>query len=158
MEQMTAAEATVEGLIAHGLDTIYALPGVHNDHLFDALFKAKDRIRTEWKVELLLTKPQREAIAVMERLEVSGGQAPWTGRQAFTVRDRNAPNTKPATIKADVQRVARAVVSRRNINAGNVIREDDVELAEINPAALSSTVLLEIDSVVGKEAKRTIPT
>jgi acetolactate synthase-1/2/3 large subunit len=46
MEQMTTAEATVEGLIAHGLDTIYALPGVHNDHLFDALFKAKDRIRT----------------------------------------------------------------------------------------------------------------
>jgi acetolactate synthase-1/2/3 large subunit len=46
MEQMTTAEATVEGLIAHGIDTMYALPGVHNDHLFDALFKAKDRIRT----------------------------------------------------------------------------------------------------------------
>ena len=46
MQQMTTAEATVEGLIAHGLDTVYALPGVHNDHLFDALFKAKDRIRT----------------------------------------------------------------------------------------------------------------
>src|ERR1700752_2530081 len=46
MERMTTAEATVEGLIAHGIDTIYALPGVHNDHLFDALFKAKDRIRT----------------------------------------------------------------------------------------------------------------
>ena len=46
MERMTTAEATVESLIAHGLDTIYALPGVHNDHLFDALFKAKDRIRT----------------------------------------------------------------------------------------------------------------
>ena len=46
MKRMTTAEATVESLIAHGLDTIYALPGVHNDHLFDALFKAKDRIRT----------------------------------------------------------------------------------------------------------------
>ena len=46
MERMTAAEATVEGLIAHGIDTMYALPGVHNDHLFEALFKAKDRIRT----------------------------------------------------------------------------------------------------------------
>jgi acetolactate synthase-1/2/3 large subunit len=43
---MTAAEATVEALIGHGLDTIYALPGVHNDVLFDALFKAADRIRT----------------------------------------------------------------------------------------------------------------
>ena len=43
---MTTAEATVAALIAHGLDTIYALPGVHNDALFDALFKAADRLRT----------------------------------------------------------------------------------------------------------------
>jgi acetolactate synthase-1/2/3 large subunit len=42
----TTAEATVAALIAHGLDTIYALPGVHNDHLFDALFRAGDRLHT----------------------------------------------------------------------------------------------------------------
>src|SRR5215216_6150589 len=46
MPTMTTAEAIVASLIAHGLDTIYALPGVQNDHLFDALFKASDRIRT----------------------------------------------------------------------------------------------------------------
>jgi acetolactate synthase-1/2/3 large subunit len=46
MPQMTTAEAIVASLITHGLDTIYALPGVQNDHLFDALFKAQDRIRT----------------------------------------------------------------------------------------------------------------
>ena len=45
-KRMTTAEATVAALIAHGIETIYALPGVHNDHLFDALFKAGDRIRT----------------------------------------------------------------------------------------------------------------
>ncbi len=44
--RMTTAEATVGALIAHGIDTVYALPGVHNDHLFDALFKAQDHIRT----------------------------------------------------------------------------------------------------------------
>jgi acetolactate synthase-1/2/3 large subunit len=43
---MTTAEAAVEGLIAHGLDTIYALPGVQNDHLFDALYKGSNRLRT----------------------------------------------------------------------------------------------------------------
>ena len=43
---MTTAEATVDAMLAHGIDTIYALPGVQNDHLFDALFKASDRIRT----------------------------------------------------------------------------------------------------------------
>ncbi|MBO0758020.1 MAG: acetolactate synthase [Bradyrhizobiaceae bacterium] len=46
MQTMTTAEATVAALLAHGLDTIYALPGVHNDPLFDALFKAAARIRT----------------------------------------------------------------------------------------------------------------
>lgn len=43
---MTTGEATVAALLAHGMDTIYALPGVHNDHFFDALYKAGNRIRT----------------------------------------------------------------------------------------------------------------
>src|SRR6266705_1899455 len=43
--RMTTAEATVAALIAHGIDSVYALPGVHNDHLFDALFKLQDRVR-----------------------------------------------------------------------------------------------------------------
>jgi len=42
---MTTAEATVAALITHGVDTIYALPGVHNDFFFDALFKAADHMR-----------------------------------------------------------------------------------------------------------------
>jgi acetolactate synthase I/II/III large subunit len=44
--RLTTAEATVGALIAHGIETVYALPGVHNDHLFDALFKAGDRVGT----------------------------------------------------------------------------------------------------------------
>ncbi len=43
---MTTAEALVATLIAHGLDTVYALPGVQNDFLFEALFKFSDRLRT----------------------------------------------------------------------------------------------------------------
>jgi acetolactate synthase I/II/III large subunit len=45
-ETMTTAEAVVETLIGHGLDTVYALPGWQNDQLFDALFKASDRLAT----------------------------------------------------------------------------------------------------------------
>ena len=44
MDTMTTAEAVVASLIAHGIKTLYALPGIHNDHLFDALFRASDRI------------------------------------------------------------------------------------------------------------------
>jgi acetolactate synthase-1/2/3 large subunit len=43
---MTTADAVVATLIAHGLDTIYALPGLQNDPLFDALFRHSDRLRT----------------------------------------------------------------------------------------------------------------
>lgn len=43
---MTSAEAVVATLLAHGVDTLYALPGVQNDLLFDALFKASYKMRT----------------------------------------------------------------------------------------------------------------
>jgi acetolactate synthase-1/2/3 large subunit len=42
---LTTAEAAVATLLAHGLDTVYALPGVHNDHLFDAFQRAGDNLR-----------------------------------------------------------------------------------------------------------------
>jgi acetolactate synthase-1/2/3 large subunit len=45
MLRLSTAEATVETLLRHGLDTIYALPGLHNDPLFDAFYHAGDRLR-----------------------------------------------------------------------------------------------------------------
>jgi len=45
MPTMTTAEAIVASLIAHKLDTIYALPGVQNDPFFDALFKSQEQMR-----------------------------------------------------------------------------------------------------------------
>jgi acetolactate synthase I/II/III large subunit len=45
MERMTTAEAVVATLADHGIDTVYGVPGVHNDPLFDALFHARNRVR-----------------------------------------------------------------------------------------------------------------
>jgi acetolactate synthase-1/2/3 large subunit len=45
-QRMTTADATVATLLAHGIDTVYALPGIHNDHLFDALYRVSNRMRT----------------------------------------------------------------------------------------------------------------
>src|SRR5271165_2243415 len=42
---MTTGEATVAALVANGIDTIFCLPGVQNDYLFDALHGAGDKIR-----------------------------------------------------------------------------------------------------------------
>ena len=41
----TTVEVIVDGLIRHGIDTLYALPGVHNDHLFDAVQRSEGRMR-----------------------------------------------------------------------------------------------------------------
>src|SRR3974390_2751793 len=43
--EMSTAEATVATWVAHGLNTVYALPGVHNDHLFDAFQRADLSLR-----------------------------------------------------------------------------------------------------------------
>ncbi len=45
MANNTCADAVVATLIGHGLRTIYCLPGIQNDPLFNALFDAGDAIR-----------------------------------------------------------------------------------------------------------------
>ena len=45
MQRMTTAQVVVETLVQHGLSTVFGVPGVHNDPLFDALYGAQDRIR-----------------------------------------------------------------------------------------------------------------
>ncbi len=45
IESMTGGEAVVHSLIAQGVDTLFALPGVQNDFLFNALYDRRDEIR-----------------------------------------------------------------------------------------------------------------
>ena len=74
MPRLSAAEATVETLLLHGLDTVYALPGLHNDPLFDAFYHAADKLR--------VIHPRHEQTAAYMAL----GAALVTGKpQAFAV-------------------------------------------------------------------------
>jgi acetolactate synthase-1/2/3 large subunit len=45
MPKLTGGEALVQSLIAHEIDTLFALPGVQNDWFFNALYDAGDQIR-----------------------------------------------------------------------------------------------------------------
>ncbi len=45
MSRRTTADAVLDSLLAHGIDTLYALPGVHNDFLFDAIAQSGGRMR-----------------------------------------------------------------------------------------------------------------
>src|SRR5215813_990663 len=74
MPRMSTAEATVDSLLRHGLDTVYALPGLHNDPLFDAFYHAASRLR--------VIHPRHEQTAAYMAL----GAALATGKpQAFAV-------------------------------------------------------------------------
>lgn len=74
MPRLSTAEATVQTLLRHGLDTVYALPGLHNDPLFDAFYHAADKLR--------VIHPRHEQTAAYMAL----GAALATGKpQAFAV-------------------------------------------------------------------------
>jgi acetolactate synthase I/II/III large subunit len=45
MTRQTGGEAIVQSLIAHGVTTLFGLPGVQNDYLYNALYDAGDAIR-----------------------------------------------------------------------------------------------------------------
>ena len=45
MDQLTTAEAIVRTLVSHGIDTVFGLPGVQNDALYNAFYDNRDRIR-----------------------------------------------------------------------------------------------------------------
>ncbi len=45
MTEMTTAEAIVRTLVSHGIDTVFGLPGVQNDALYNAFHDHRDRIR-----------------------------------------------------------------------------------------------------------------
>jgi acetolactate synthase-1/2/3 large subunit len=45
MPKLTGGEAVVKSLIAHGVGVIFGLPGVQNDHLYNALYHHQNQLR-----------------------------------------------------------------------------------------------------------------
>ena len=45
MARMTGGEAIVDGLVRHGIDTVFGLPGVQTYGLFDAFARASNQLR-----------------------------------------------------------------------------------------------------------------
>ena len=69
--RMTTGEATVAALLAHGLDTIYALPGVHNDEFFDALAK----VAIDGKIRVVHTRHEQGAAYMALGAALATGKA-----------------------------------------------------------------------------------
>ena len=45
MPLMSGGDAVVRSILAHGVSTIYCLPGVQSDHLFNAMFDVGDALK-----------------------------------------------------------------------------------------------------------------
>jgi acetolactate synthase-1/2/3 large subunit len=60
-DRKTTAEATIDALRAHGLDTLYALPGVHNDDFFDVVAKARTKSRPSGDIRVIHSRHEQGA-------------------------------------------------------------------------------------------------
>jgi flagella basal body P-ring formation protein FlgA len=84
-----------------------------------------------------------------DSIRLSGGEAPWTGRQRLTLL---GPANEPLTlVYARVERLEMAVFAIQPIKRGDLIRRSDVELRP-HLGALPSQSALSLDAVVGHEA------
>ena len=45
MTRLSGGEAVVQSLIKEGVDTVFGLPGIQNDWLYNAFYDARDDIR-----------------------------------------------------------------------------------------------------------------
>lgn len=88
-----------------------------------------------------------------DSIRLSGGEAPWTGRQRLTLL---GPANEPlALVYARVERLEMAVFAVQPIKRGDLIRRSDVELRP-HLGALPSQSALSLDAVVGHEAVQSI--
>jgi len=126
---MTTAEAVIATLIGHGLDTIYALPGVQNDFLFEALFGAQDRLRT------VHTRHEQGAayMALGAALAVSHAENPGSDHKSAAAKldAMQGAYLGPAYEQSDIQ--------QRLLACGAIFSvADDASLIEQTAAALAN--------------------
>jgi flagella basal body P-ring formation protein FlgA len=83
------------------------------------------------------------------QLAVSGGRAPWAGRQQFELRGAGAKQSVRAYAK--VQKLELAVFAAEAIEAGDLIRAAEVTVRPF-AGVMPSQAARSLDQIVGKEA------
>jgi flagella basal body P-ring formation protein FlgA len=90
---------------------------------------------------------------------ISGGAAPWIGKQRFLVTFKGAEHADSFTVPVDVSLPTPVVVAIRPLERGAVVTAADVEIQQRDTAPVSAGRTVPITSVeklVGMEATRTI--
>jgi flagella basal body P-ring formation protein FlgA len=90
-------------------------------------------------------------------IQVTGGNAPWTGAQRFDVAVNGSAGPAHASIEAHVRIVLPVVVALRTLGRGEVIREGDVELRQVAADKQAGTMHT-LNEAVGHELLRAVGT
>jgi flagella basal body P-ring formation protein FlgA len=108
-----------------------------------------------WNVNVLLTDDQTKRLgAAAGSFTVSGGLAPWVGRQQFTL---SMPSTAAVCkVDAQVTRAPRMVVAINAIARGDRIQPADVILSAAKEGTMPAGAIGSIDDAIGQEAVRNI--
>ena len=112
MPTMTTAEATVAALIAHGLDTLYALPGVHND-LVDARIAEGERERCRLDELRAVSDDRDDAHAALRYAALPGPLAQLVEQGTLNPKVVGSIPTRPIQVGALPYAGSLTVQSRR---------------------------------------------
>lgn len=107
-----------------------------------------------WNVTLGVDSPLGDQYRLLgPNPAVTGGRAPWTGRQRFELC--GAAGQAPVRVFATVERLELAAFAVRAIAAGDLVRATDVSLRAF-PGSVSGQAATSLEAVVGKEATQAI--
>ena len=111
-----------------------------------------------WDVEVLPLEDDqvRTLSAAGNQVHVTGGAAPWTGPQNFSILCPSSNGVATLTVKAKVSLPPAVVAATRSLSRGSIIRANDVQLKRLTAKAPSADAFSRIEDVVGQETTRSV--
>ncbi|QDU94307.1 flagellar basal body P-ring formation chaperone FlgA [Lignipirellula cremea] len=111
-----------------------------------------------WQVVIDGVLRQQFVLESASQLQAIGGSEPWTGKQQFTLLvDGGQIPQHRLLITANVQRpTALAVAVNTTVTRGEILRADQLILAQVQDNRTGRKVLHNLEDVVGKELLRTL--
>jgi flagella basal body P-ring formation protein FlgA len=109
-----------------------------------------------WEIEIKLDDEQVRAVAASkESISASGGQAPFTGEQEFslTIPADSAPRT--LAVMAKVAAVPLVVVATRALVPGDLVQRTDVKMGQAKNGG-GDILFHALEDVVGQQTKRAL--
>ncbi|MGH7192927.1 MAG: hypothetical protein ACREJM_05245, partial [Candidatus Saccharimonadales bacterium] len=87
-----------------------------------------------WLVELHLNDEQARTLSGFKNeLLAAGGEAPWVGRQEFTITLATDAGEQSAVVQAKISPAPLVAVATRALVPGEVVQATDVKLAQLKP-------------------------